>query len=134
MLTYGPILLFDGVCNLCNSLVRFVIRHDKSSTVKFSALQSEAGRSFLTEKGLPAGFRDSVILIDGSEFYSRSAAVLHLFKIMGGAWQLLYGLIIIPGFIRDFFYNIIAKYRYRFFGHGKFCIFPSDEIVNRFIM
>jgi predicted DCC family thiol-disulfide oxidoreductase YuxK len=130
----SPVLLFDGVCNLCNSLVRFIIRHDNSEIVKFAALQSEAGKQFLTEKGLPEGFRDSVILVEGTKYYYRSTAVLHLFKLMGGPWRFLYGFIIIPAFIRDLFYNIIGKCRYRVFGNSKFCILPPDEIVNRFIM
>jgi len=134
MLNHSPILLFDGVCNLCNSLVRFVIRHDKSASVKFAALQSESGKRFLNGRGLPEEYTDSVILIEGTNYYYRSSAILHLFRIMGGGWRLLYGLIIIPAFIRDFFYNIIGKYRYRVFGHGKFCILPSGEIINRFIM
>jgi predicted DCC family thiol-disulfide oxidoreductase YuxK len=130
---YGPILLFDGACNLCNPLVRFVIRHDRSASVKFATLQSEAGKSFLAAKDLPEQMMDTVVLIEGEHCYLRSTAVLRIFRIMGGSWSILYGLIIIPRFIRDFFYNLTGKYRYRIFGKSKFCIFPSEAVNDRFI-
>jgi len=129
----SQILLFDGKCNLCNSLVKFVIRKDKNARIRFASLQSDTGKLLLTDAGLNADSADTVVYFSSDKVFVRSAAVLNLLKDLGGGWILFYSLVIIPSFIRDFFYNIIAKNRYRIFGRRETCMVPSKDIESRFI-
>lgn len=115
MISKESILLFDGDCNLCNSLTGFVRRHDTSETIMFSPLHSAAARSSLERCGLPADNLNSAVYIKEGKYYIRSSAILHTLKDMGSGWSLFYAFIIIPEFIRDFFYNLIAGIRYRIF-------------------
>lgn len=131
---YDKILLFDGVCYLCNSLVRFVIRRDKKALIRFASLQSESGKSILSDSGLTRDSIDTVVYKSGQIIFLKSSAVLNLFKDLGGGWMILYSLVIIPAFIRDFFYDMIAKSRYRIFGRRETCMIPSEEIESRFIL
>jgi len=130
----SQILLFDGKCNLCNSLVKFVIRKDKNARIRFASLQSDTGKLLLTDAGLNADSADTVVYFSSDKVFVRSAAVLNLLKDLGGGWILFYSLVIIPSFIRDFFYNIIAKNRYRIFGRRETCMVPSKDIESRFIL
>lgn len=115
------IVLFDGVCRLCSNLVRFISDRDKNAKFRFFPLQSESGQVLLKKFGLPAGDLDSVVYIRGGKYFIKSSAVLHLLKSLGGVWKLLFALIIIPGFIRDFAYEMVAKTRYRIFGRQESC-------------
>jgi len=124
MITKEPILLFDGVCNLCDSFVSFIIRHDTSKMIMFSSLQSDTGKSLLVKSGLPMDYIKSVVYIKGNRYYTRSSAVLNILKDLGGRWRLFYGFVIIPGFIRDFLYYIVAVIRYRIFGKKAICLIP----------
>lgn len=133
MTEQNSILLFDGVCNLCNKLVIFIIRRDNKALIKFSALQSREGLSLLQERGLSAEGINSIVFIERNKYFLKSSAVLHLLKALGGGWRIMYGLIIIPRFIRDFFYDLIAKYRYRIFGISEKCMMPGTEIEDRFL-
>jgi predicted DCC family thiol-disulfide oxidoreductase YuxK len=133
MITSGPILIFDGVCNLCNRLVEFIIRKDTGARIRFASLQSEAGQSILTKIGIPENYFDSVVLILNEKYFLKSSAVLHLLKELGGVWSILFGLIIIPKFIRDLFYTLIARNRYRIFGKKATCILPGPDIEARFL-
>lgn len=134
MNTSGPVLLFDGVCNLCNKLVIFIIRKDRLAKIRFAALQSETGKEILKAHNLPDKDIDSVVYISGHTIFLKSSAVLHLLKDVGNGWNLFFGLIIIPRFIRDFFYDLIARTRYRIFGKKSVCMMPSPEIADRFIL
>jgi len=127
------IVLFDGVCNLCNGFVRFIIRRDQNARISFAPIQSPFGQSLYKKFILPAENIDSVIYIVDNKHYLRSSAVLHILKELRGGWGLFYGLIIIPRFIRDFFYNLIARRRYIFFGKRETCMVPLPEIQNRFL-
>lgn len=118
-------MLFDGVCNLCDSMVSFIIRHDSSKRIMFSSLQSYEGKSLLIRYGLPPDYSKSVVYIKDNKFYTKSSAVLNVFKDIGGVWRLFYGFVIIPQFIRDFFYYIIARIRYRIFGKSVSCLTPD---------
>ena len=129
-----PILLFDGVCNLCNRLVMFVIRRDKNDRIRFASLQSEAGKSILSVAGLNPDSADTVVYLSGDKAFLRSSAVLNLMNDLGGGWTLFYSLIIIPSFIRDFIYNLVARSRYRSFGKRESCMVPTKDIENRFIL
>ena len=125
MITKRSILLFDGVCNLCDSFVGFVIKHDRSMKIMFSSLQSGTGKSLLTEYGLPEGYLKSVVYIKENKYYTRSSAVLNILKDLAGGWSLFYGFIIVPVFIRDFLYIVIAGIRYRIFGKKVSCLIPD---------
>jgi predicted DCC family thiol-disulfide oxidoreductase YuxK len=129
----NPIVLFDGVCNLCSSVVKFTISRDPDGIFRFASLQSESGRFFLNKFGLSTDDFDSFVLIERDKFFLRSTAVLRLCKSLNGLWPLIYLLIIIPRPIRDFIYNIVAKNRYKWFGRKEECFIPSADIKNRFL-
>ena len=127
-----PILFFDGFCNLCNGLVWFIIRKEIGAKIKFVPLQSQTGQSLLKKFDLEPFDIDSVVYFTGDKIYLKSSAVLHILKEIGGGWSLFYGFIVIPKFIRDFFYNMIAWNRYKIFGKRNTCMVPSPDINKRF--
>jgi predicted DCC family thiol-disulfide oxidoreductase YuxK len=130
----GRILLFDGICNLCNAIVYFVIKRDSRSIIKFAAIQSEKGQLLSKALGIEADKIDSVVYIKNNFVFYKSTAALELLKDLGKIWSLFYIFIFIPKPIRDFMYDIIAKWRYRIFGKRNNCMMPSDEIKQRFIV
>jgi len=121
MTGFTHILLYDGVCNLCNSLVRFISKRFRNGVILFYPLQSDAGQSLLKIYGLPANDFDTVVYIKAGKFYLKSSAILHIAKKLGGIWKGFFVFIIIPAFIRDFIYSLIAKSRYRIFGRQDSC-------------
>lgn len=125
------VLLFDGVCNLCNSSVNFVIDHDKKNLLHFSALQSEAG-SALVEHFKLADV-DSLILIYRGRAYTRSAAAIRTGVLFGGIYRLLAVFLLIPPFLRDPLYDFIARNRYRWFGRRDTCRMPEPGLKKRFL-
>lgn len=129
----GPVLLFDGVCNLCNGAVQFIIARDKKAVFKFAALQSEAGQSLLRKYNLPVKDFESFVLINNDTAYTESTAALTVAKLLGGVWKLAYVLIVIPKFIRDFFYRLVANSRYKIFGRQESCMLPTPELKSRFL-
>ena len=129
----NPILLFDGVCNLCNSAVQFVIKRDSKNILRFAALQSEVGQQLLTHFDLPKDDIFSVILVEDGNVFMRSSAALRMYKNMGGVWSLLYFFIIVPRPLRDAVYNFIAKNRYKWFGEKESCMIPTPELQSRFL-
>jgi predicted DCC family thiol-disulfide oxidoreductase YuxK len=128
-----PVLLFDGVCNMCNHIVIFIIKHDPKATFRFASLQSQAGVGMLQQHGLPASDMNTVILIGGSHYYTKSTAALHVFKRLGGLWPLLYVFIVIPKPIRDIIYAWVARNRYKWFGKKDQCMIPTPELEERFL-
>lgn len=127
------IVLFDGVCNLCNGFVNFIIKQDKKAIIKFATLQSEIAKEILKVHQINHLESNSVIVLIDDKIYTKSSAALMILKELGGVWKMFFAFYIIPKFIRDFFYNIVAKYRYVLFGKKDICIIPSQEIVDRFI-
>lgn len=127
------IVLFDGVCNLCNGLVRFIIKRDRKGWIRFSPLQSSFGKASLEKMKMDPEEINTVVYISGDRHFLKSSAILQILKDMGGAWKLLYGLIIIPRFIRDFIYDLVARNRYRVFGRKESCMVPTPDIKERFI-
>jgi predicted DCC family thiol-disulfide oxidoreductase YuxK len=127
------ILLFDGVCNLCNGFVQFVIKKDKADKIKFASLQSAAGQKLLLRHHLPTTQFQSFVYIKENKIFLKSTAALNLMKDIGGIWKLLYAFIIVPTFIRDFVYSIVAKNRYKWFGKQSSCIMPTKELMNKFL-
>ena len=129
-----PVVFFDGVCNLCNGLVLFIIRHDREGKFRFSALQSETAGDLLRAFSVPPGEIKTIVLLEGGKFYLRSAAVLRILSQLDGGWKLTKLLYVIPAFLRDAVYNLVSKYRYKIFGKQKSCMTPTPEIKNRFIL
>ena len=128
-----PVILFDGVCNFCNSSVNFIIKRNREKDIRFAALQSEAGKLLLNEYRLPAGEMESIVFIENGNAYQRSAAALRICRRLSGAWPLCYGFILVPRFIRDAVYNWIAANRYKWFGVQEQCMIPTPEIRERFL-
>lgn len=128
-----PIILFDGICNLCNSAVSFVIKRDKKSLIQFASLQTDPAKKLLEQFNLPTQSINTVILIEKGVMYTQSTAVLKICKYLNGLWPLFYGLIIVPTFIRDGIYQLIATNRYQWFGKREKCMVPSPELSARFL-
>jgi len=128
-------ILFDGVCNLCNGFVQFVIRHDRRGHFRFAALQSELGQALLAAHGqaLPASGPESVVLLEGGQYYSHSAAVLRIAGGLGGVWRLAAGGWLLPQSWRDALYRYVARHRYRWFGRQESCWLPTPELRARFL-
>lgn len=128
------IILFDGVCNFCNSTINFMIDRDKKGIFKFAALQSEPGREILKKHNIfTLTDFDSVILEKDGKLYQKSDAALEIARSMDGLWKLLYGFKILPKFIRDFVYDLVAKNRYRLMGKMDACRLPTPELRARFL-
>jgi len=127
------VVLFDGVCNFCNSSVNFIIRHDKKDYFRFTPLQSEIGMKISEKYNLDSGNLKSVILVDKGKIYTKTTAALRIAKQLSGAWPVLYVFIIVPPPIRDVVYNIIAKYRYKWWGERDACMIPTPEIRKKFL-
>lgn len=128
------ILLFDGVCNLCTGIVKFIIKRDRKKVFRFAALQSQSGQALLKKFGLSVVDFDTFILISGDKYFSKSTAALHVLKAFGGGWKMLYILsLVFPLSVRGFFYNMVARIRYRIFGKKETCLVPSPEIKDRFL-
>ncbi len=126
------LVLFDGVCNLCNSSVNFVIDRDPEAYFKFAALQDEAVQPFFAKYDLSPEYLDSIVLIEDGQSYRNSTAALRIARRLKGAWPLFYGFIIIPRPIRDVVYKWIARNRYRWFGKRDSCRLPTPELRARF--
>jgi len=115
------IILFDGVCNLCNATVRFIIRHDNKKTFKFVSLQSPEGQIILKAHFLSTTDFESFVYVKGEKQYVKSTAILKVFQTLGGIWKLMYFFIIFPRPLRDLAYIVIAKNRYKWFGKSDTC-------------
>lgn len=127
------IILFDGVCNLCNKSVQFVIEHDEQNYFKFASLQSNFGQTFLKENKLNQTTFDSIIYIEDDKYYTKSSAALKIAKHLDKNISWLNYFSVVPKPIRDFFYNIIAKNRYKFFGKQESCWLPTKELKAKFL-
>jgi len=128
------LIIFDGVCNLCNGFVKFVIRHDPLSKFKFIAFQQIMDSKLASEYGLPEVAPETVILLTGGEKYYKSTAVLKIIRELKFPLKYLYFLIYVPRFIRDYVYDLVANSRYRIFGKRDSCMVPGPEINDRFLM
>lgn len=128
----SALILFDGVCNLCNRTVQFIINRDPAGYFRFGSLQSEQGRRWLSDYGVDQT-TDSIVLIENGQSYIKSSAALRICRNLTGVWKLFVVFLVIPVPIRDFIYDFIAKNRYRWFGKREECMLPSSEIKDRFI-
>lgn len=129
----NPVVLFDGVCNLCNASVQFLIRRDKHEQLRFASLQSEFGQEILRKFNLPEKDFNSFIFLENEKIYLRSAAALRIATYLGGFWRVFQVFWLVPSFIRDAIYNFIAKNRYKWFGKKNECMLPSPELRERFL-
>ena len=129
----GPVVLFDGVCNLCNGSVLFVIKRDPQAIFRFAALQGSFARELLVKHSMDPDALYSIILVDGSMVYRRSRAALEVVKRLRGLWPLLYIFIIVPPFLRDGIYDWVVSNRYKWFGKKDQCMIPTPELKARFI-
>lgn len=129
----SPVILFDGVCNLCNGSVQFVIKHDQTALFKFASLQSDAGQQLLSRYQLSGADLSSFILIKDNKVYTRSTAALLVARQLTGVVKYLYIFSVIPTFIRDGVYNFIARNRYRWFGKQESCMVPTKDMLARFL-
>jgi predicted DCC family thiol-disulfide oxidoreductase YuxK len=127
------IIVFDGVCNLCNGAVNFIIDRDPQNRFRFVAMQSETGRELLTRYPSAAGPVDSIVLIKEGQSYVRSDAALEIARQLSGIWPLLTVFRILPRFLRDWGYDLIARNRYLFFGRQDACRIPTPELKARFL-
>ena len=126
------IVLFDGVCNFCSDSVNFIIQHDTENKFMFAPLQSEKGIELRAKYGIEDNI-DSIVLIEDDQAFTRSTGALRIAKRLGGIWAAAYVLILVPRPIRDYFYELFAKYRYRWFGKKDECMLPTPEIRARFL-
>ncbi|WP_396589798.1 thiol-disulfide oxidoreductase DCC family protein [Allomuricauda sp. R78024] len=128
------IILFDGVCNLCNGAIQFVIKRDKKDTFRYAALQSEIGEQLIAERAIDTTKVDSIILIEpGVAYFTKSDAALNIAKEFGGGWKLLGTFIWIPKSFRDVIYDLIARNRYNWFGKKDACMIPTPELQAKFL-
>ncbi len=128
-----PVVLFDGVCNLCNGAVQFIINRDKKERFMFASLQSDFGQQLLEKHQLNKTDFDSFILLEDEKIYLKSTAALRIYGNLGGLWKASYGLFIFPAFIRNLVYDLVARNRYRFFGKKDACMIPTPALKARFL-
>lgn len=128
-----PVIFFDGICNFCNALVRFVIRRDRAARFRFAALQSVTAKHLLGESGGDDLHFDSVVLVEGGQTYRNSTAALRIARGLRFPWPALYALMAIPAPLRDWVYRLVARNRYRWFGRSGQCMVPTPELRERFL-
>jgi predicted DCC family thiol-disulfide oxidoreductase YuxK len=126
------VILFDGECNFCDSSVQFIIKRDPKRLFQFASLQSDIGKELLKKYHAPQTI-DSFVLIEDNHCYFKSSAALRVCKHLRGAWKLLYFLLVVPRPLRDFFYELVAKNRYKWFGKKESCMLLSVEERKRFL-
>lgn len=128
------IILFDGVCNLCNGAIQFIIKKDKHRIFRYASLQSEFGKKLLEERNINPKKTDSIVLINPTvAFYVKSSAVLEISKKMSGLYPVLSVFLILPTKFRDWIYDFIARNRYQWFGKKEACMIPTPELKALFL-
>lgn len=129
----NSVVLFDGVCNLCNGWVRFVVRRDPHQCFHFASLQSTFGMNALRRHGLPADYLGSILLLEDGVLFTKSDAVLRIVRRLRWPWPAASALVIVPRALRDVIYQCVARNRYRWFGKREACMLPSPEDAARFL-
>jgi predicted DCC family thiol-disulfide oxidoreductase YuxK len=128
----SSIVLFDGVCNFCSDAVNFIIDRDPGNRFKFAPLQSEIGQELRAKYNIDESI-DSIVLIEDDQAFTHSTAALRIAKGLSGVWSGAYMFIVIPRPLRDLYYELFAKYRYRLFGKKEACMIPTPEVRARFL-
>lgn len=137
-MTGTHVILYDGVCGLCNRLNRFILRHDKAGTFRFASLQGAFGRALLKEHGKDPGRLETLYVVAGYRstspvLLSKSRAALFILKTLSGPWRLASIFGILPRRLLDWIYDLVARYRYAVFGRYDTCPIPSAEFRSRFM-
>ena len=127
------IIIFDGICNLCNATVLFLINRDKKNIFKFVSMQSDIAKQIFKEYNINFKNLDTIIFIEKNDFYIKSDAIIRIFKKLNYPWKVFYFLKFIPKFIRDRIYDIVANNRYNWFGRRNTCMIPSNETKSKFL-
>jgi predicted DCC family thiol-disulfide oxidoreductase YuxK len=127
------VILFDGVCNLCNGAVSFVLKRDPGGYFRFASLQSKAGEGWLRQCGLEAGTMDTLVLIEGGRAYERSEGTLRILRRLRMPWNFFWALWLVPRPLRDVLYRWIARHRYAWFGRLATCMVPTPDQRRRFL-
>ena len=130
---FSPVILFDGVCNLCNGFVQFVVARDPAGRFRFAALQSDSARRLLARLDGFGGVPDSVVLVDGGRVYTRSSAALRIARGLRFPWSLARVLLVVPRPLRDWVYDFVARHRYQWFGRKDVCMIPTRDLRVRFL-
>ena len=128
-----PVLLFDGVCNLCHGAVRFVLDRDRAARFRFAPLQSDVGRKLVAEAGRDPDALDTIVLVDGAGATAKSTAILRILQQLGAPWSWLWPLVALPRPLRDAAYDFVARHRYAWFGKKDACPLPRPEWRDRFL-
>ena len=126
-------MLFDGVCNLCSGSVRFFIEHDSGATLRFAPLQSDVAGDLLDAVGLHDYDFDTIVLVEGEEYYTKSDAAVRIARHLDRPWSLLWAFRYVPRLLRDAVYDIVASSRYAVFGRKEQCMVPTPEVRDRFL-
>jgi predicted DCC family thiol-disulfide oxidoreductase YuxK len=129
----ATVVLFDGVCNLCNGLVSFLIPRDPDGRLRFAALQSDAGQELLTRHGLPTDGFDSFVLVEGEQLYTKSDAAIRVAELLGWPYRAARVGRLVPRGLRDSIYDIVADNRYDWFGRKDQCMIPDEDVSDRFL-
>ncbi len=129
----NPVVLFDGVCNLCSAAVQWILQRDATGVFHFASLQSDFGQKIQEKYGMDAAKIDSVLLVADGKIYSKSDAALQIARRLGGFWKIGYGFIIFPKFLRDLVYDFVARNRYRWFGKKEECWLPNPKFKDKFL-
>lgn len=127
------LVLFDGVCNLCNGAVQFIIRHDPKEKFRFASLQSQFATDQLVKSGISIAGMESIVVIQDGSVYQKSDAALKIASQLSGVWRVLYIFRFIPRVIRDAAYDFIASRRYKIFGRQDSCMIPDPSLRKRFL-
>jgi len=128
------IILFDGVCNLCDSTVQFIIKHDKEDLFRFVALQSDLGQEIINHIGLDTSKTDSIILYEpGTAYYYKAEAALKIAKELGGVYSLLSIFTVLPNYLNNKVYDYVARNRYKWYGKKEECMIPTPEMKAKFL-
>jgi len=135
---WNHLILYDGVCCLCNRMIQFVMRQDRAQVFRFASLQSRLGQSLTGRQGKSPGKLDTVMVIanygsSSARLLSKASAGLFVLQTLGGAWRLAGVLRVLPDRLLDWFYDLIARYRYRIFGRYESCPVPTPEQRSRFL-
>jgi predicted DCC family thiol-disulfide oxidoreductase YuxK len=129
----SQIIFFDGVCNLCEGTVQFLLKRNKKKNLLFASLQSNSGQQMLKHFNLPLNNFNSFVFIENGKLYQRSAGALRVTKYLSGLWPLLYAFLIVPPFIRNAVYDFVARNRYKWYGQKNECWLPTPELQKRFL-
>jgi predicted DCC family thiol-disulfide oxidoreductase YuxK len=127
------VILFDGVCNLCNRSVQFIIARDPAARFRFAPLQSAAAARLLSDASAGAPMLDSMVLVEDGRAFTRSTAALRIARRLRAPWPLAYAFILVPRPLRDRLYDVVARNRYRWFGKRETCMVPAPGIQARFL-